>query len=198
MGETDSLLTQGRLQGYDVQTKDGFTRTVHYTTGRFRRTSLRILYGVPELPIIHNSMRLALLIMKDVHQGHDAINRRKSPSDIIGRSRQYAVIFKPYNLALQVVRDCPQCSLDDAKKKSINQKMGQVGLNCITLSPPFSNVSADLAGLFRIKYKERKTWVLIYLCNVSKALHLQPVENYSAKAVTTALNSLESKIFLTL
>ena len=80
--------------------------------------------------------------------------------------------------------------MDNAKKKSINQKMGQVGLDCITPSPPFSNVSADLAGPFRIKYKERKTWVLIYLCNMSKALHLEPVENYSAKAVTTALNTV--------
>ena len=68
--------------------------------------------------------------------------------------------------------------------------MGQVGLDCLTPSPPFSNVSADLAGPFRIKYKERKTWVLIYLCNVSKALHLQPVENYMAKAVITALNNV--------
>ena len=68
--------------------------------------------------------------------------------------------------------------------------MGQIGLDSLVPSPPFSNVSAVLAGPFRIKYKERKTWVLIYLCNVSKALHLQPVENYTAKAVITALNSV--------
>ena len=51
-------------------------------------------------------------------------------------------------------------------------------------------MSADLSGPFRIKYRERKTWILIYLCNVSKALHLQLVENYSAKAVTTALTTV--------
>ena len=68
--------------------------------------------------------------------------------------------------------------------------MGQVGPDCLTPSPPFSNVSADLAGPFRIKFKERKTWVLIYLCNISKALHLQPVENYTAKAIITALNNV--------
>ena len=44
-----------------------------------------------------------------------------------------------------------------------------------------------MAGPFYIKHRERKTWVLIYLCKVSKALHLQIVENYSAKAVTTAV-----------
>merc|ERR1712243_265576 len=55
---------------------------------------------------------------------------------------------------------------------------------------PFNDVSADLAGPFRIKHRERKTQVLIYLCSVSKALHLQIVENYSSKAVTTALNTV--------
>ena len=109
---------------------------------------------------------------------------------MIRRSCQYALIYKPYNLALQVSRNCPRCSLEDAKKKRNSQKMGQIGLDSLVPSPPFSNVSADLAGPFRIKYKERKTWVLIYLCNVSKALHLQPVENYTAKAVITALNSV--------
>ena len=35
-----------------------------------------------------------------------------------------------------------------------------------------------------------KTWILLYLCNVSKALPLQLVENYPAKTVTTALKTM--------
>ena len=140
-----------------METKEGYTRTVHYTTGRFGKMSLQSLYGISELPVLHNSMRLALLIMREVHQGHDGVNHQKSPSDMIGRSCQYALIYKPYNLALQVSRNCPRCSLEDAKKKRNSQKMGQIGLDSLTPSPPFSNVSADLAGPFRIKYKERKT-----------------------------------------
>ncbi len=35
MKEIDNLLSQGRLRGYDVETKDGYTHTVHYATGRF-------------------------------------------------------------------------------------------------------------------------------------------------------------------
>ena len=76
---------------------------------------------------------------------------------MIRRSWQYALIYKPYSLALQVARDCPRCRLEDAERKRNNQKMGQVGLDSLTPSPPFSNVSADLARPFRIKYKERKT-----------------------------------------
>ena len=80
--------------------------------------------------------------------------------------------------------------MEEAKRKTVQQKIRQLNGNCLTPSPPFSDVSADLAGPFRIKYRERKTWILIYLCNVTKALHLQIVENYSATAVTTALNTV--------
>ena len=148
------------------------------------------LYGISELPILHNSSRLALLIIREAHSGADSTSHRKSPSDIIGRARQFAVIYKPYRLALQVSKSCPRCILEEAKRKTVQQKIGQLDGNCLTPSPPFSDVSADLAGPFRIKYRERKTWILIYLCNVTKALHLQIVENYSAKAVTTALNTV--------
>ena len=94
MKETDNLLSQGRLQGYDVETKEGYTRTVHYTTGRFGKTNLQTLYGISELPVLHNSTRLALLIMREVHQGQDGVNHRKSQSDMIGRSRQYILIIQ--------------------------------------------------------------------------------------------------------
>ena len=128
--------------------------------------------------------------MREAHSGADSTSHRKSPSDIIGRARQFAVIYKPYRLALQVSKSCPRCILEEAKRKTVQQKIGQLNGNCLTPSPPFSDVSADLASPFRIKYRERKTWILIYLCNVTKALHLQIVENYSAKAVTTALNTV--------
>ena len=82
-------------------------RTTYYTNGRFGRTSVQSLYGISELPVLHNSTRLALLIMREVHQGQDGVNHCKSPSDMIRRSWQYAFIYKPYSLALQVARDCP-------------------------------------------------------------------------------------------
>ena len=98
--------------------------------------------------------------------------------------------YKPYKLALQVKRTCPHCILEEANFKTALQMFGQLGISCVTLSPLFSNVSTDPAGPFRIKYREWKTWILIYLYNVSKALHLQLVENYSAKAVIIALNTV--------
>ena len=86
MKEIDQLISQGRLTGYDIMTKDGINRSVHYTTRRFGKESLMKLYGISELPILHNSTRLALLIMREVHSGADSPSHRKSPSDIIGRA----------------------------------------------------------------------------------------------------------------
>merc|ERR1712002_849575 len=55
MKETDELITRGRLTGYDIQTKEGINRPIHYTTGRFGKETLMKLYGINELPVIHNS-----------------------------------------------------------------------------------------------------------------------------------------------
>ena len=126
MKETDELISQGRLNGYDIQTKEGYNQSVHYTTGRFGKETLMKLYGIPELPVLHNSTRLALLIMREAHSGADSLNHRRSPSDIIGRARQYALIYKPYKLALQVSKTCPRCILEEAKRKPVQQKIGQL------------------------------------------------------------------------
>ena len=98
--ETDNLLSQGCLHGYNILTQDGYNRSVHYTTGIFGKDTLQKLYGVPELPVLHNSMRLTLSIMREAHCGADGISHCKSPSDIIRRAWLYAVIYKPYKLAL--------------------------------------------------------------------------------------------------
>ena len=66
MKETDQLISQGRLTGFDINIKDGINRSVYYTTGRFGKEFLLKLYGISKLPILHNSSRLALLIMREL------------------------------------------------------------------------------------------------------------------------------------
>ena len=107
MGETDILISQGRLDGLSIETIEGINQSIHYTTGRFGSSTTEKLYGVERLPVIHNSTRLALLILREAHAGDDNSSHRMSPSDIIGRGRKYAYIYKPYNLATVVVQTCP-------------------------------------------------------------------------------------------
>ena len=117
---------------------------VHYTSGRLERMSLRSLYESSVLPVLHNSTSLALLIMREVHQGCVGANHWKSSPSMAGGSEQYALTYNPHNLAHQVSRNRPQWSLEDAKN---NQKTHHVVPECQTPSPPFSNLSADLARL---------------------------------------------------
>ena len=95
MKETDNLLFQVCLHGYDIQTQDGYNCTVLYTTERFGKGTLQKLYGVPELPVLHNSTRLTLLKLREVYCEADVMNHHKSPLDIFGRAQQYAVVYKP-------------------------------------------------------------------------------------------------------
>ena len=66
------------------------------------------------------------MILREAHMGPDNLSHRRSPADIIGRSREYAVIFKPYHLAVSVVRSCPRCLLEDAKAKRVKQKIVEI------------------------------------------------------------------------
>ena len=62
-------------------------------------------------------------------------------------------------------------------------------------SPPFFLVSMDVARPYIIRlahnYKATtKVWVLIYLCNITKSLHLELVENYSSPALVSTLKQV--------
>ena len=95
MEETDLLISQGRLEGFSIETIDGINRSVHYTTGRFGSNTTKKLYGVDRLPVLHNTSRLALLILREAHAGAEDTNHRRSPSDIIGRGRTFGYVYKP-------------------------------------------------------------------------------------------------------
>ena len=76
--------------------------------------------------MIHNTTRLAKMILREAHMGPDNLSHRRSPADIIGRSREFAVIFKPYHLAVSAVKSCPRCLLEDAKARRIKLKIGEI------------------------------------------------------------------------
>ena len=55
-------------------------------------------------------------------------------------------------------------------------------------APTFTHVAADVTGPFRVKFKKvPKVWILIYQCQVSKALHLELVDSYTGPSLIMAL-----------
>ena len=74
MFETDLLISQGHLESLAIETVEGISRTVHYTNGRFGPSTTKKIYGVERLPVIHNTTRLALLILREAHAGPDLLH----------------------------------------------------------------------------------------------------------------------------
>ena len=59
-------------------------------------------------------------------------------------------------------------------------------------SPPFSSVTADVAGPYIVwdrtsSMRIMKVWVLVYICDNSIALQTEVMENYSGTALIVAL-----------
>ena len=99
MSETDLLISQGRLESLAIETVEGISRTVHYTTRRFGPSTTKKIYGVERLPVIHNSTRLALLILREAHAGPELTLHRRSRSDLI-RKRENVRLY------LQALQSC--------------------------------------------------------------------------------------------
>jgi hypothetical protein len=82
------------------------------------------------------------------------------------------------------------CKLLKAKRQE--QLIGKVGEHKLFPSPPFRRVSVDLAGPFSVyaSAKSRvltKVWVVVYLCDNTRAIHLEIAEGYSSQALLTSL-----------
>jgi len=62
------------------------------------------------------------------------------------------------------------------RQKRCEQLIGKISPKQLFPSPPFSSVTADVAGPYIVwdrtsSMRILKVWVLVYLCNNSKALH---------------------------
>ena len=58
--ENDNLFSQGSLKNVEgcTRTIEGVDRSIHLTTGRFSKTSLKVVSDQEEIPKISNSCRL--------------------------------------------------------------------------------------------------------------------------------------------
>ena len=67
-------------------------------------------------------------------------------------------------------------------------------LDKVCPTPPFQKVIVDLIGHFLVKpiLSPRtiiKVWILIYLCDMSKALHIEVVDSMTSSAIINAFRS---------
>merc|ERR1712240_90620 len=190
MGETDLLFSQGELKNFEhtSRTIEGINRTIHVTTGRFSGAAVSAMSGQTELPILSANSELARLIVLTAHR----IGGHKMTKDTIARTRQIAYIHRPGKLVKNILDNCNLCGLK--KEHTSQQLMGKLPSYRICPTPPFQKVSVDLVGHFIVKptmtsRTQCKVWVLMYLCDVPKALHTEVIDSMSSSAIINAFRS---------
>ena len=190
MGETDLLFSQGELKNFEgtSRTIEGINRTIHVTTGRLSGAAVAAISGQKELPILAASSELAKLIVLTAHR----IGGHKMIKDTIARTRQIAYIHRPGKLVKNILDNCNICRLK--KEQTSQQLMGKLPSHRVCPTPPFQKVSVDLVGHFLVKptmtsRKQSKVWVLMYLCDVSKALHTEVIDSMSSSSIINAFRS---------
>merc|ERR1712089_54307 len=190
MRETDLLFSQGELKNFEgtSRTIEGINRTIHVTTGRLSGAAVAAISGQKELPILAASSELAKLIVLAAHR----IGGHKMIKDTIARTRQIAYIPRPGKLIKNILDNCNLCRLK--KEQTSQQLMGNLPSYRICPTPPFQKVSVDLVGHYFVKptmtsRKQSKVWILMYLCDVSKALHTEVIDSLSSSAIINAFRS---------
>ena len=86
----------------------------------------------------------------------------------------------------KISRECVLCQ--KAYAKTVQQQIGQLPAHRVTPSPPFQTVGIDLAGPFLCHRGSPrcptriKTYVCIYVCFSTRAVHLELLTDMSAQA----------------
>ena len=113
-------------------------------------------------------------------------------SNTTARTRFIAYIYRLGKLVRSVLDSCKLCKFK--KEAKSQQLIGKLPSHRICPTPPFQKVSVDLVGHFLVKptmtsRTQLKVWVLMYLCDVSKALHTEVIDSMSSSALINAFRS---------
>ncbi|XP_011858760.1 PREDICTED: uncharacterized protein LOC105556288 [Vollenhovia emeryi] len=151
-----------------------------------RRTPARSSVGLrPKTP--HNTTKkshLTSLIIREAHMKNLHIGAQALLAMI--RLRFWPVSGK--NAIRKVLHKCLVCTR--ARAISVEQLMGNLPASRVTPSPPFAKTGVDYAGPFNIKISRNKTgkaYLCVFVCFVTKALHLEVVSDLSTAAFLNTL-----------
>lgn len=141
-----------------------------------------ISYHKKHPAILHNKHKLTELIMRNEH----IRLLHCGPQQLLNSVRERFWPISGRNLARQITHKCVICF--KAKPKPYDFLMGNLPSERLTPSSPFLNTGCDYAGFFLIKdkktrgYKLIKAYVCIFVCMVTKAIHLELVTSLSSDA----------------
>jgi len=126
------------------------------------------------------------------------------PKSLIGILRLQVWFVNYHRLVSKVVRNCVHCY--HYKPHLLDQIMGSLPADRLSLTKPFAVFGVDLCGPFLTSYRIRgkapyKTYMAVFVCFATKAVHIELVSDLSTNTFILCLKrfigrrSLPNRIF---
>ncbi|XP_062538129.1 uncharacterized protein LOC134206429 [Armigeres subalbatus] len=152
--------------------------------GRLRNSSLP--YGVKHQWILPNQDKMVQRLIEAIHRE----NLHIGPSALLAQLRRQFWIVGARSAVRKVTRNCVRCF--KLNPPCATQFMGDLPVARCDKAPAFVKVGVDFAGPILIKQTGRKAapvkgYISVFVCMVTKGIHLELVEDLSADAFVAAL-----------
>ncbi|XP_065355117.1 uncharacterized protein LOC135949468 [Calliphora vicina] len=152
--------------------------------GRLANSSLS--YDTKFAALLPKDHHFTTLYIKYLHLKH----LHAGPKALLGIIRQQIWIINGRNIVRKVVRNCVHCF--KYKPRLMQQIMGDLPADRLKAQRPFLVCGVDFCGPFYISYRIRgkppyKTYVAIFVCFASKAIHIEVVSDLSTNTFLLCL-----------
>lgn len=136
--------------------------------------------------VLHHHHPLSKLVLTHYHEKFYHAGQQL----LIANVREEFWITSIRNLTRMVIHQCVDCF--KAKPSVLQQLMADLPPERVNPAPPFLKVGVDYCGPFLVTYPDRrrspkKCFVAVFVCLVSKAVHLELVADLTTEAFVAAL-----------
>lgn len=143
--------------------------------------------------LLHSNHILTKLIMRSEH----VRLLHAGPQLLLSSTRERYWPIQGKVLAKRIVRECVTCFR--AKPETTIPIMGNLPSSRLTPAPPFMTTGLDYAGPFVLRdrrgrgYKTYKSYVSIFICYATKAIHLELITGLETEAFLAAFRRFISR-----
>lgn len=159
--------------------------------GRIQKS--QVAYDTQHPIILPAKSHLSRLIVHDAH--HRTLHGGPQVMSNYLRSKYW--ILRAKHLTKKVYRECVTCTR--YSKRNATQLMGQLPQVRVNPDRPFKSAGVDYAGPINIRFspgrgaKSYKGYICLFICMVTRAIHLEAVTDMTAKGFIAAFRRFVSR-----
>ncbi|XP_062704057.1 uncharacterized protein LOC134286461 [Aedes albopictus] len=186
LSREDQVKQSSRISSLNPKLRDG----ILHVGGRLRNASVSENWKHPM--IIDHRHPLATLVVRHYH----VKMLHSGQQVVIASARERFWIPSIRNLVRKVLHECITCFR--IKPRCQEQLMAELPPERVNPAPPFLKVGVDYCGPFLVTYPQRrsspvKCFVAIFVCLVTKAVHVELVADLTTAAFLAALRRFTAR-----